>query len=158
MRLDDVEGVALKGGKKMIANLEGRVRCLEQELDIEQRRHQETQKVHARAERRVKELEFQVEEDRKNGAHLTDLVDKLQKKLRVYKKQAEEAVRLMIIQKGLGSIVRGMGQRKLGLVIGEGGQKKAGISSYGRGWDKKKLGLVVRKGQFFLPIWSASTR
>ena len=34
---------------------------------------------------------FQAEEDRKNQARLQDLIEKLQNKLKVYKRQAEEA-------------------------------------------------------------------
>lgn len=36
---------------------------------------------------------FQTEEDKKNVARLQDLVDKLQLKVKAYKRQAEEAVR-----------------------------------------------------------------
>lgn len=91
VRLDEAEAAALKGGKKIIAKLEERIRALEQELDGEQRRHQETDKNYRKAERRVKELDFQVEEDKKNSERLTDLIDKLQGKLKVYKRQVEEA-------------------------------------------------------------------
>lgn len=45
-----------------------------------------------KADRRLKELAFQVDEDRKNQERLQDLIDKLQNKIRVYKRQAEEAV------------------------------------------------------------------
>uniref|UniRef100_A0A914HJT9 Myosin-3 n=1 Tax=Globodera rostochiensis TaxID=31243 RepID=A0A914HJT9_GLORO len=91
VRLDEAEAAALKGGKKIIAKLEERIRALEQELDGEQRRHQETDKNYRKAERRVKELDFQVEEDKKNAERLTDLIDKLQGKLKVYKRQVDEA-------------------------------------------------------------------
>lgn len=91
VRLDEAEAAALKGGKKIIAKLEERIRSLEQELDGEQRRHQDTDKNYRKAERRVKELDFQVEEDKKNAERLTDLIDKLQGKLKVYKRQVEEA-------------------------------------------------------------------
>ncbi|KAK0408652.1 hypothetical protein QR680_004074 [Steinernema hermaphroditum] len=91
VRLDEAEQAALKGGKKIIAKLEERIRAMEQELDGEQRRHQETDKSRAKAERRVKELDFQVEEDKKNTERLTDLIDKLQAKLKVFKRQVEEA-------------------------------------------------------------------
>lgn len=90
--MDEAESTALKGGKKSISKLEERIRILEQDLDCEQRRHQDTQKGQTRAERRIKELEFQIEEDKKNVERLTDLTYKLQNKLRVYKRQAEEAV------------------------------------------------------------------
>jgi hypothetical protein len=60
-------------------------------LDIEQRHHQETLKEVRKNDRRLKELAFQTEEDRKNQLRLQDLVDKLQNKLKVFKRQAEEA-------------------------------------------------------------------
>lgn len=85
------EAQALKGGKKMIAKLENRVRDLEGELDSEQRRHAETQKNMRKADRRLKELAFQADEDRKNQERLQDLIDKLQNKIKTYKRQVEEA-------------------------------------------------------------------
>ncbi|CAI4225176.1 unnamed protein product [Auanema sp. JU1783] len=91
VRLDEAEAAALKGGKKIIAQLETRIRSLEQDLDGEMRRHQDTDKNYRKSERRVKELEFQLEEDKKNVERLTDLIDKLQAKLKVFKRQAEEA-------------------------------------------------------------------
>ncbi len=39
----------------------------------------------------MKELAFQTEEDRKNQSRLQDLTEKLQAKLKVYKRQVEEA-------------------------------------------------------------------
>ena len=62
------------------------------ELDSEQRRHAETQKNMRKADRRLKELAFQSDEDRKNQERLQDLVDKLQAKIKTYKRQVEEAV------------------------------------------------------------------
>merc|ERR1719361_1901488 len=91
IRLDEAEAQALKGGKKIIQKLEQRVRELESELDAEQRRHAETQKNARKADRRLKELAFQVDEDRKNQERLQDLIEKLQNKIRVYKRQSEEA-------------------------------------------------------------------
>ena len=68
------------------------VRDLESELDGEQRRHAETQKNMRKADRRLKELAFQADEDRKNQERLQDLIDKLQGKIKTYKRQVEEAV------------------------------------------------------------------
>lgn len=59
-RLDEAEAAALKGGKKVIAKLESRIRELESELDGEQRRYQETNKSPTKHERRIRELQFQV--------------------------------------------------------------------------------------------------
>ena len=42
-------------------------------------------------DRRLKELAFQAEEDRKNQSRLQDLVEKLQNRTKLYKRQVEEA-------------------------------------------------------------------
>ncbi|NXD49942.1 MYH7 protein, partial [Corvus moneduloides] len=91
MRLDEAEQLALKGGKKQLQKLEARVRELENELEAEQKRNAESIKGLRKSERRVKELSYQTEEDRKNMVRLQDLVDKLQMKVKAYKRQAEEA-------------------------------------------------------------------
>ena len=51
-------------------------------------------------DRRLKELAFQTEEDRKNQARLQDLVEKLQNKLKVYKRQVEEAEEIAALNLG----------------------------------------------------------
>ena len=58
---------------------------------MEQHRHQETLKELRKNDRRLKEVVFQVEEDRKNQTRLQDLAEKLQNKIKVYKRQVEEA-------------------------------------------------------------------
>ena len=68
------------------------VRELEGELDSEQRRHAETLKNMRKADRRLKELAFQADEDRKNQERFQDLIDKLQNKIKTFKRQVEEAV------------------------------------------------------------------
>ena len=64
---------------------------------MEQRHHQETLKEVRKNDRRLKELVFQAEEDRKNQARLQDLVEKLNNKLKVFKRQAEEAEEIAAI-------------------------------------------------------------
>ncbi|XP_061487662.1 myosin-7B isoform X1 [Rhineura floridana] len=91
MRLDEAEQIALKGGKKQIQKLEARVRELEGELDVEQKKYAETQKGIRKYERKMKELTYQTEEDRKNLARMQELIDKLQSKVKSYKRQSEEA-------------------------------------------------------------------
>ncbi|NXJ09251.1 MYH4 protein, partial [Odontophorus gujanensis] len=90
-RLDEAEQLALKGGKKQLQKLEARIHELENELDMEQKRGTETLKGARRYERKLKELTYQSEEDKKNILRLQNLVDKLQLKVKAYKKQAEEA-------------------------------------------------------------------
>ncbi|XP_077338569.1 myosin-15 [Lithobates pipiens] len=89
-RLDEAEQIALKGGKKQIQKLESRVRELENELEVEQRRNVESLKGVRKFERRIKELTYQAEEDKKNLLRMQDLIDKLQLKVKSYKHQAEE--------------------------------------------------------------------
>jgi len=91
--LDDAEASAMKGGKRTLAKLEQRVRELELELESEQRRYQEADKNARKQERRMKELAMQADEDRKAQDRLNDMVDKLQQKIKTYKRQVEEAVR-----------------------------------------------------------------
>lgn len=68
------------------------VKELEMELDSEQKRHAETVKTLRKNERRLKELLFQSEEDQKNQQRMQELVERLQNKMKAYKRQVEEAV------------------------------------------------------------------
>uniref|UniRef100_A0A3P9B7B1 Myosin heavy chain, fast skeletal muscle n=1 Tax=Maylandia zebra TaxID=106582 RepID=A0A3P9B7B1_9CICH len=90
-RLDEAENLALKGGKKQLQKLEARVRELEGEVELEQKRAADAIKGVRKYERRVKELTYQTEEDKKTVLRLQDLVDKLQLKVKAYKRQNEEA-------------------------------------------------------------------
>merc|ERR1712201_49535 len=90
-RLADAEATAMKGGKNAMAKLEMRIRELEMELGSTQSKTSENFKAFQRAERRVKELQFQQEEDRKNQDRMSDLANKLQQKIKTYKTQIEEA-------------------------------------------------------------------
>merc|ERR1719483_69496 len=72
-RLADAEATAMKGGKNAMAKLELRIRELEMELGSVQSRTGESYKAFQRAERRVKELQFQQEEDRKNQDRMSEL-------------------------------------------------------------------------------------
>merc|ERR1712149_160124 len=90
-RLADAEATAMKGGKNAMAKLEMRIRELEMELGSTQSKTSENFKAFQRAERRVKELQFQQEEDRKNQDRMGDLANKLQQKIKTYKQQIEEA-------------------------------------------------------------------
>lgn len=58
--MDEAEQAALRGGQKIIAKLEMRIRELEQEIDGEQRRASDMEKEIKKGDRRIKELEFQV--------------------------------------------------------------------------------------------------
>merc|ERR1712241_422951 len=90
-KLDEAEANALKGGKKAMNKLDTRIRELESEMDAENRRLGDAQKNLRRSERRIKELTFAADEDRKNHERMQSLVDGLQGKIKTYKKQIEEA-------------------------------------------------------------------
>merc|ERR1719270_1012699 len=90
-RLDKAKTNALKGGKKAMNKMETRIRELESELDAENRRLGDAQKNLRRSERRIKELTFAADEDRKNHERMQGLIDQLQGKIKSYKKQIEEA-------------------------------------------------------------------
>merc|ERR1712001_751573 len=53
--------------------------------------HSDNMKGHQKAERKIKELAFQNDEDKKNQVAMSDLAGKLQSKIKTYKKQIEEA-------------------------------------------------------------------
>ena len=65
-RLTEANEVAAKGGRNAMAKLESRIRELEIELGSVQSRTSETYKSFQKSERRIKELQFQQEEDHKN--------------------------------------------------------------------------------------------
>ena len=90
-KLDEAEQLAVKGGKKVVSRLSQKIADLENQLDDEKRRMIEAQKSQRRTERRVKELTFSQDEDHKNHERMQELVDKLQNKVKSYKKQIEEA-------------------------------------------------------------------
>merc|ERR1711899_702535 len=90
-RLADAEATAMKLGKNAMAKLEIKIQELEMELGSVQSRTSEGYKAFQRAERRVKELQFQQDEDRKNQDRMSELAGKLQQKIKTYKNQIEEA-------------------------------------------------------------------
>merc|ERR1712212_1263386 len=90
-RLADAEAAAAKGGKAAMAKLEGKIRELEAELATTQARTGEAGKAYQRSERKVKELQFSQQEDKKNQDRMSDLASKLQAKIKTYKAQIEDA-------------------------------------------------------------------
>merc|ERR1712153_88680 len=90
-RLDEAEANALKGGKKAMNKMEGRIRELESEVDAEARRCGDAIKNLRKSERRIKEMTYASDEDRKNHERMQALIDQLQSKIKSYKKQIEEA-------------------------------------------------------------------
>jgi len=90
-KLEEANDIAIKGGRTAMAKLEARVRELEMELGTAQCRTSDTYKGFQKSERKIKELQFQQDEEQKNQERMTDLAQKLQQKIKTYKKQIEEA-------------------------------------------------------------------
>ncbi|XP_075897746.1 myosin-7-like [Nelusetta ayraudi] len=91
VKLDEAEQMALKGGKKQLHKLESRVRELQTELIVEQKKSEDYHKGVRRFERRCRELTSQSEEDRKTLLRMQELIDRLQTKVKSYKRQADNA-------------------------------------------------------------------
>merc|ERR1712197_177274 len=88
-RVDEAEQNTLKGGKKALSKMETRIRELESELDAENRRLGDASKNLRKSERRVKELTYTQEEDRKNNERMQALIDQLQGNLQASGERAD---------------------------------------------------------------------
>ncbi|VDN08070.1 unnamed protein product [Thelazia callipaeda] len=88
--MDKTEGLVLKGEKRVLAKLDQRVRDLELDSTEESRRHTETLKNYQNKERKVRELELQVDEAKNSNERMHYLAKNLQAKIKTYKKQWDE--------------------------------------------------------------------
>merc|ERR1719431_2124755 len=82
---------AIRGGRAAMSKLETRIRELEVDLGNVQAHTAENSKGCQKSERRGKEIAFQIDEDHKNQDQMSALANKLQQKIKTYKKQIEEA-------------------------------------------------------------------
>merc|ERR1719232_724018 len=74
-RVDEAQTKALKGGKKAMTRMDTHIRELESEMDAENRRNADSQKNLRKSERKIKELTYSQEEDRKNHERMQGLID-----------------------------------------------------------------------------------
>ncbi|NXQ26821.1 MYH1B protein, partial [Alaudala cheleensis] len=89
-RLEEAKQLARKGGKKQIQKLDAKVRELEAELEEERKQTSEAMKNIRKYEQRLKVIALCVEQKR-NMMMLQDLFNELQIKMKSYRRQAEEA-------------------------------------------------------------------
>merc|ERR1719431_1422988 len=82
----DANENAIRGGRAAMAKLETRIRELEVELGNVQAKTGDNVKGFQKSERRAKELSFQIDEDKKNQDRMSELANKLQVKIKTYKK------------------------------------------------------------------------
>uniref|UniRef100_A0A158R688 Myosin motor domain-containing protein n=1 Tax=Syphacia muris TaxID=451379 RepID=A0A158R688_9BILA len=90
-KIDEAETAMLKGSQKAIAKLEHRAKMLSGDLEGEKRRYQEAMKNASKQDRKSRELQFQVEENKKRLEQLQDVAEKLQAKAQAQKRRADEA-------------------------------------------------------------------
>merc|ERR1711978_773941 len=88
LRAEQDHAAAMEKGKR---TLDSQIREMEIELGGVQSKTSESFKAYQKSERRIKELQFQQDEDHKNQDQMSELANKLQAKIKTYKKQIEEA-------------------------------------------------------------------
>ena len=90
VRMEEIETTAMTSSKRTIQKMEERIEELESYLEKEKKMHVETTSMYHKKERAVKELLLQSEEDRKNILILQESLDRLNEKIKMYKRQLEE--------------------------------------------------------------------
>merc|ERR1712076_302154 len=90
IRMEEIETTAVTSSKRTIAKMEARIEELEMYLEKEKKMHVETTTILHKKERSVKELLLQSEEDRKNILILQESLERLNEKVKMYKRQLEE--------------------------------------------------------------------
>lgn len=97
VKLEEAEAYATREGRRMVSKLQSRVRDLESEMDQENRRAKDALANARKYERQYKELLQQSEDDRRMNIELQDLLDKVQLKMKTYKRQCDEAEEVLAI-------------------------------------------------------------
>jgi chromosome segregation ATPase len=90
IRMEEIETTAISSSKRTIQKMEQRIEELEVFLQKEKSMHVETTSILHKKERSVKELLLQSEEDRKNILILQESLERLNEKIKMYKRQLEE--------------------------------------------------------------------
>merc|ERR1712025_637148 len=90
VRMEEIETNTVASSRRTIQKMELRIEELEVLLKKEKEVHVETTTLLHKKERSVKELLLQSEEDRKNVLILQESLDKLNEKIKMYKRQLEE--------------------------------------------------------------------
>merc|ERR1719367_679266 len=89
VKMEEIESTAISTSRVTIKKMETRIEELEVLYDREKKMHVETMSALHKKDRAVKELLLQSEEDRKNII-LQESLDKLNEKIKMYKRQLEE--------------------------------------------------------------------
>jgi chromosome segregation ATPase len=90
VRMEEIESSSISSSKRTIQKMEMRIEELEVLLTKEKQLHVETTTQLHKRDRSFKELLLQSEEDRKNILILQESLDRLNEKIKMYKRQLEE--------------------------------------------------------------------
>merc|ERR1712106_1265427 len=91
LKLEESESVAVRSAKRAVQKLEAKVFEYEGQYDEEARRHVDAQKNLRRAERKIKELTFLADENKKGHERMSTLVDSMQGQIKAGQKQLDDA-------------------------------------------------------------------
>ncbi|XP_049601870.1 myosin-9 isoform X1 [Syngnathus scovelli] len=91
LKLQELEGTVKSKYKANMTALEAKIAQLEEQLDFETRERQSASKLVRRAEKKLKEVVLQVDDERRNTEQYKDQADKLNSRLKQLKRQLEEA-------------------------------------------------------------------
>ncbi|GFR13566.1 hypothetical protein TNCT_205481 [Trichonephila clavata] len=97
-RMDQLEADPLREHQTAIQTLQQKIRQLQEEISIKRSRYAEAAETVRKMDRRVKEMQFKVEEDRKNHQRIQGMVDQLRQSIRLVRIQSQEAVSEVLIQ------------------------------------------------------------
>merc|ERR1711973_43113 len=90
VKIEEIETNSVATSKRTIQKMEIRITELEEMINVEKKSHASTMsELHGKT-RQIKELVLQSEEDRKNIIILQESLDKLNEKIKMYKRQLEE--------------------------------------------------------------------
>merc|ERR1712112_48784 len=90
VRIEEIETNSVATSKRTIQKMEIRIQELEVMVNVEKKSHSVTMTELQTKTRQIKELVLQSEEDRKNIVILQESLDKLNEKIKMYKRQLEE--------------------------------------------------------------------
>jgi len=90
VKIEEIESVSVANSKRTIQKMEIRITELEEMINVEKKSHAVTMTEMQVKTRQIKELVLQSEEDRKNIIILQESLDKLNEKIKMYKRQLEE--------------------------------------------------------------------
>merc|ERR1719284_891677 len=90
VKIEEIETNSVATSKRTIQKMEIRITELEEMINVEKKSHAATMTELQTKTRQIKELVLQSEEDRKNIIILQESLDKLNEKIKMYKRQLEE--------------------------------------------------------------------